>query len=592
MVRVLRNVMRGPRFFSRRVMAFDQAKLAANPSGTPIQKGLDGFEAYRSWTVTQEPRVALREHGELISVLMPTCETPQEFLREAIASVRAQSYSNWELCIYDDASSAQHVHDILQEEAAADPRIIVMKGGARGGISAASNEALKIARGKFVVLLDHDDLLHPDALAAVMAAMDGDKTDIIYSDHDCIDESSRRKFPFFKPDWSPDLFLSQMYLGHLVAIRRDLIHEVGLFDSSMDGAQDYDLILRCIAGGAEVHHISRVLYHWRQHAGSTAGNADSKPYAHHAGRAALQRYLDKVYPGAIARDGVNSFCYDVRYPVPQDSRGIDSSIIIPTRDGLDLLRTCISSLKKVTDAARYELIVVDNGSKEIATLRWLEDMAGSGVIKLIRADVPFNWSYLNNLAAEQARGDVLVFLNNDIEIIDPEWLSRLVEHALRTDVGVCGPLLLYGDMTIQHAGVVLGLGGWADHVFKGMQPLHIQSNYVSPIMRRNVLAVTGACMAIEAKKFDALGGFDESFQVCGSDVELCLRAYRRGLLNVYVPEARLIHHESKTRDPRDIPAGDFEQSERAYAPFRTEGDPYYNENLDYLSCVPQLRKQH
>jgi GT2 family glycosyltransferase len=592
MVRILRTMMRGPRFFSRRVIAYDQARLAVNPSGGLIEKGLDGFEAYRSWTLTQEPKVELCEREELISVLMPTCESPEEFLREAITSVRAQSYSNWELCIYDDASGAQHVHDILQEEMAVDPRVIVVKGVTRGGISAASNEALKMARGKFVVLLDHDDLLHPDALAAVMAAMESDEADIIYSDHDCIDESGRRKFPFFKPDWSPDLFLSQMYLGHLVAIRRDLIQRVGPFDSSMDGAQDYDLILRCIAAGAKVHHISRVLYHWRQHAGSTAGNADSKPYAHHAGRAALQRYLDKVYPGAVARDGAHGFCYDVRYPVPQENSRIDASIIIPTRDGLDLLRACIDSLRKVTNAARYELIVVDNGSKETATLRWLEDMAGRGVIKVIHADVPFNWSYINNLAAEQAVGDVLVFLNNDVEIIDQEWLGRLVEHAMREDVGVCGPLLLYGDMTIQHAGVVVGLGGWADHVFKGMQPLHIQSNYVSPIMRRNVLAVTGACMAIEAKKFKALGGFDEGFEVCGSDVELCLRAYRRGLLNVYIPEAKLIHHESKTRDPRNIPAGDFEQSERAYAPFRTEGDPYYNANLDYLSCIPQLRNRH
>jgi GT2 family glycosyltransferase len=206
--------------------------------------------------------------------------------------------------------------------------------------------------------------------------------------------------------------------------------------------------------------------------------------------------------------------------------------------------------------------------------------------------MPFNWSVLNNLAEEKAEGDVLVFLNNDVEIIDPKWLRRLVEHAMRQDVAVCGPMLLYGDGTIQHAGVVIGMGGWADHVFKGLPPIHAQVNYVSPVMRRNVLAVTGACMVIERRKFAELGGFDESFVICGSDVELCLRAFKRGFLNVYVADAQLIHHESKTRDPRAIPPQDFIRSEQAYAPFRLEGDPYYNRNLDPMTCLPLLRRAH
>jgi GT2 family glycosyltransferase len=583
------SILRGPRGFARRVVAYDQANLMRS-FRNEITNDLDGPDHYRQWLEHDEPKVAMLYEGGIISVIMPVCETPARFLREVIASVQAQTYASWELCICDDASTGSHVHAILDEMAKQDSRIKIVYGKARGGISKATNAALELANGAYVVMLDHDDLLHPDALASVAAEIEASQSDIVYTDHDCIDEEGQRKLPFFKPNWTNDLFLSQMYVGHLVAIKRNLLVQVGLFDSEMDGAQDYDLLLRCMARKATVSHVPRVLYHWRQHAGSTAGNADSKPYAHHSGRNAIQRYLDNSHPGAIVKDGAHTFCYDVRYPVPAGAGKV--SIIIPTRDGLELLEACVTSLRQKTVFKDYELIIVDNGSKDADTLDWLAKMASQGVVRVIKADVPFNWSYINNLAAKEASGDVLLFLNNDVEIIDSEWLQRLVENALRPEVGVCGPLLLYGDMTIQHAGVVVGLGGWADHVFKGLLPIHVQSNYVSPVLRRNVLAVTGACMAIEKRKFVELGGFDETFIVCGSDVELCLRAFRAGLLNVYVPESRLIHHESKTRDPRNIPAEDFVQSDRAYAPFRLEGDPYYNRNLDTMSCVPLLRSSH
>ncbi|MFC5582595.1 glycosyltransferase family 2 protein [Rhodanobacter terrae] len=584
----------GPRGFARHVMAYDQlAQMdtresyrapAMDPSNTTGAE----LSAYERWLQQHEPTVATLIDGPLISVIMPTCNTPESFLREVIASVLAQTYLNWELCICDDASDVPHVHRILADVGNGDPRISVMYREQRGGIASATNDALKLATGEYVAPLDHDDLLHPDALASVAAALKQADADIVYTDHDCVGEYGSRRLPYFKPDWSLDLFLSQMYLGHLVVFRRDMVDRLGGLRPEMDGSQDYDLVLRCLADGAKIAHVPRVLYHWRQHSGSTSANADSKPYAHEAGRRAIQSYLDRVYPGAQAKDGAYTFCYDVRYNLMADHQPL-ASIVIPTRDRVDLLDICVRTLREQTEYKQYEILVVDNGSVELETMQWFDRMSREANIRVLPADIPFNWSALNNLAAREARGKVLVFLNNDTEIIDGQWLERLVDVALRPDVGVCGPLLLYGDMTIQHAGVVVGMGGWADHVFKGLPASHVQNCFASPVMRRNVLAVTGACMAIEKAKFDALGGFDESFIICGSDVEICLRAFHGGLLNVYVPEAKLVHHESKTRDPGNIPETDFVRSEQAYHPYRTAGDPYFNHNLDPMSCVPRPR---
>jgi GT2 family glycosyltransferase len=583
--KALRALATDPRGFGRKVMAFDRAGPVLP---RPVDTAGEGHSSeYETWLAARSRASIVNERTPLISVVMPTCETPEQFLIEAIASVQAQSYPNWELCIHDDASRSLPLRRLLESASAGQPRIRVSYGQVRQGIAAATNSALELASGEIVAFLDHDDVLHVDALGAIAAEFGSSEADIVYTDHDILDEAGRHKGPYFKPDWSLDLFLSQMYLGHLVGVRRRLVEQVGGLRSECDGAQDYDLVLRCLSAGARVSHVPEVLYHWRQHAGSTSANASSKPYAHHAGRRALQDFVDRQYPGARVDDGEHTFCYDVRYPLP--SKTTCASIIIPTRDRLDLLEVCIRTLRSTADSASYEILVVDNGSEEPATLDWLAAAEASGELRVVRAAIPFNWSALNNIAAEEARGDVLIFLNNDTEFDRPGWLERLSEVALRRDVGACGPLLLYPDGTIQHAGVVVGMGGWADHVFKGQSPVHHQHLFTSPAMRRNVLAVTGACMAIEASKFRKLGGFDESFVVCGSDVELCLRAHAAGYLNVYVAEARLIHHESKSRDPRAIPENDFVRSAQAYGPYRDNGDPFYSPNLDPMSCTPSLR---
>lgn len=576
---LVRASRKGPRHLVRSILAY------AN-GGHPMAVTATTIDAYERWFKAQPPLPVPADAG-LISIVMPVCNTPEAFLREAVASVEAQTYRNWELCVHDDASDKPHVARVLEELGERLPNLRISRSSTRQGIAATTNAAVSLAEGRWITFLDHDDLLEPDALAAVVACHLETSADVVYTDHDVLGEDGRLRNPYFKPDWNPDLFLSQMYLGHLVSFESGLVRRLGGLRSDCDGAQDYDLVLRCVAAGARVAHVPRVLYHWRAHAGSTAANAASKPYAHHAGQLALQQHVQIGHPGARVEEGEQLFCYDVRYSYADE--GPLASIIIPTRDGLDLLRTCVESLYAKTQYRDFEIIVVDNGSTQPETLQWLQAMSRRRNFRVIDADVPFNWSALNNLAAREARGEVLVFLNNDTEVIDGEWLQRLAENALRPDVGVCGPLLLYGDRTIQHAGVVIGMGGWADHVFKGEPPIHFQNLFVSPVLQRQVLAVTGACMVVARDTFELLGGFDESFIVCGSDVELCLRAHARGLATVYVARSVMIHHESKTRDPRAIPESDFVRSAQAYSPYREEGDPFFSPNLDYMASSPRLR---
>jgi len=578
MFRMAVTAMRdGPRVFETKVRRYASGEA---------QQAQDEYNRWVQYAEAAWAPLVIRPTGK-VSVIMPVHNTPEVFLREVYESVCAQTYPDWELCIHDDASDAPWVRSLLEEWSTCSSRVRVSFGTQRAGIAEATNAALLLATGRWVAFLDHDDRLHRCALAECAAKLESSDAQLVYTDHDILDVTGRRCSPFFKPDWNLDLFLSQMYVGHLVVADPALVQRVGGLRPQMDGAQDYDLVLRCFAVGARIAHVPKVLYHWRQHSSSTAASPDAKPYAHTAGQKAIQDYLDRAHPGARVDNGIHTFCYDVRYCLPQPAPLV--SIIIPTRDRIDLLQLCVQTLLEKTTYARYEVIVVDNGSVERATFEWFAEARTNPRIKVVQADIPFNWSALNNLAAAVAQGEMLVFLNNDTEIVEAGWLTRLCEVAFRDDVGACGPLLLYGDRTIQHAGVVVGMGGWADHVYRGLVPVHHQHLFASPILRRDVLAVTGACMAIAADKFRRIGGFDESFIVCGSDVEICLRAHAAGLRNVYVPEARMIHHESKSRDPRAIPPGDFERSALAYGSFRIAGDPFYNPNLDPMSAVPALR---
>ena len=570
-------------------------KMAAS---NPLAPASGATSAYSQWLQSeavllqdlhqQAPQcIASLARQPLISIIMPVHDTPSAFLHAAIESVRAQWYGQWELCICNDASGRADTLAYLQTlHDSSDPRIKITHRSTSGHIVHATNDALALAQGEYVVFLDHDDELAPQALLRLVRAINTPSDpDCIYSDEDKLDEQGQRCLPLFKPDWSPVLEWSQNYVGHIMCVRRALLQTAGGFLEGSQGSQDHDLVLRLALQGARFAHIPEVLYHWRMHAASTASSPESKPYAHEAGKQAVARHLSARYAAQFDRvdDSDYTFVYQPRFRIPADTL---ASIIIPTKDKADLLEACIQSIHRHTTGMPYEILVLDNGSTEPATHACFERLTQDARVRVLPAHIPFNWSRLNNIGRSQARGQVLVFLNNDTEVITPDWLQRLTEYALLPDVATVGPLLLYPDHTIQHAGVVVGMGGWADHVFKSEPLQHYPTPFISSAVPRNVLANTGACVAIAAEHFDTLGGFDEAFEICGSDVELGIRAHKQGLLNVYLPAARLYHLESKTRTPH-VPEVDFQQSDLKYAPYRLEGDPFFNPNLDPFASSPR-----
>ena len=577
-----------------------QRPLLTSTSGSDVDGATRCSADYTRWLAAEAARVqALRDDGPgliermgalpRISILVPVHNTEPAMLQAMLDSVRDQIYPHWELCICDDASTRTDTRDILTRHAAEDPRIRVCRREINGHIAAATNDALALSTGEWVVLLDHDDELAPHALLRlVQTASERPDVDLFYTDEDKLDENGQRCLPYFKPDWSPALLWSQNYIGHLLCVRRSVLLDVGGMRLGTDGSQDYDLVLRLASRGVNVHHLPEVLYHWRLHAGSTAINTDAKPYAHVAGREALTHHLAARYPQHFERVDESEFLfvYEPRFKLPPQAK---ASIIIPTKDKVDLLRPCIDSILQRSTWAQFEIIVLDNNSTEPETARYLSEItARDARVRAVPAPVAFNWSRLNNIGVEHASGDVLIFLNNDTLVITPDWLERLMEVALLPDVGTVGALLLYEDGTVQHAGVVVGMGGWADHVYKAQPVAHLPGPFVSNALTRNVLASTGACVAVARDTLAELGGFDEAFEICGSDVELGIRAHKLGLQNIFLATVRLNHLESKTRSAH-VPEVDFIQSDLKYAPYRLEGDPYYNPNLDPMACIPTPR---
>lgn len=542
-------------------------------------------EVVESSSVDRRP-AGSEQGGIKFSVIMPVFNVDPQWISKAVESVEDQVYGNWELCIADDCSTEPATREFLAG-LKGNSRIIVTHMEENGGISAASNLACAAATGDYLVFMDNDDLLSRDALLECFYEVGATKADVVYSDQDEVTVAEEHRNPLFKPDWSPDLMLSQMYVGHLLCVRRALFEKVGGFRSEYDGSQDYDLVLRLMEQTDEIRHIDKVLYSWRAIPSSTTADPTAKPYAQTAGLKAIQSYLDRTGTHGEAFETDSYFVYDVRYPLPPDTL---ASIIIPTKDHADDLKKAVDSIYEKTTGIPFEIIILDNRSEEPETLAYFEELRGREGIRVLDAPYEFNWSKLNNQGIAAARGNVIVCLNNDVIVEEAEWLRRLAENALRDEIGVVGGLLLYPDGTIQHAGVVVGMGGWADHVYKAKEPVHYGSPYISPMVKRNVMAVTGACMAFSRDTLDRIGGFDENFIVCGSDVELCIRAYRYGYRNLYDPRVVLTHFESKTRDASRVPEIDFTLSRNAYAEFREGGDPYYNSNLDPMETVPSILK--
>lgn len=492
------------------------------------------------------------KYQPLISFITPVYNTPEKYLREAIESVLAQIYPNWELCLANDASSFPHVSAVLDEYAARDARIKVIHREVNGHISAASNSALDLATGEFIALLDHDDTVTPDALFWMVSEInEHPNAALLYSDEDKLDPKGLRTSPYFKCDWNYDLFLSHNLVTHLGVYRTGLVRELGGFRTEFDGSQDYDLALRVIERleTSQIRHVPRVLYQWRMVPGSTAIGADQKSYAAERARLAIGEHLLRKNIDAVVETIPELATQRVRYSLPLAAPLV--SIIVPTRNAHSLVRQCIESIHAKTTYRNFEILLVNNGSDEAESLSYFRQLQSRGDVRLLDDPGAFNFSRINNDAARAARGEVLVFLNNDIEVITPDWLSELVSHALRPGVGAVGARLWYPNDTIQHAGLIL-VAGLAGHAHLG-RPRGDHGYFSRASLTQAYIAVTGACLCIQKKTFDACGGFDEALAVAFNDVDLCLRLYDQGYRNIFTPFAELYHHESATRGYEDTP---------------------------------------
>ena len=564
---------------------------------------------YHDWLqrYAQIDEVALRRQlGQLrvqplISILQPVYNPDLTALEAAIASVREQIYECWELCIADDASTDPQVRSWLEQMTSAEPRIKVNFRPNNGHIAACSNSAFTLATGEWCALLDQDDALTPDALARVALEIEAHpEAGLIYSDEDKIDAAGNRSSPFFKPDWNPELFLGQNFVNHLGLYRTDLLREVGGFREGFEGSQDYDLVLRCLERlkPSQVRHIPRVLYHWRMAPGSVAALPDAKPYATTAARRAIAEHLQRR--GLEARVEAcpeNTEAHHVIYSLGEDPPRV--SVVIPTRDRIVLLQQCLASIRQQTDYAPLEFVIIDNGSSEESALDFLRHLEETGEARVLRDDGPFNFSRLTNRGAAAASGEILVFLNNDIEAVERDWLREMVSHARRPEVGAVGARLWYPDGRLQHGGVIVGLGGVAGHAFTHLR--RGRGGYFSrALLQQNCSAVTGACLAVRKELFNRIGPLDEiNLPVSFNDIDFCLRLNAAGFRNVWTPYANLIHHESASRGHQPTPKEKAQfVSEATYMQEKWGAqllhDPCYNPNLSLnlpgyeLAAPPRL----
>jgi len=554
------------------------------------QYWLEENEITKSKEIKIQKELKSLEYNPLISIIMPVYNVDLKWIKAAVNSVKEQIYTNCELCIADDKSSnpelIKYLKQLDEEE-----KIKVVFREKNGHISEASNSALELATGEFIALMDNDDIIYPHALAEIVTVLNKKKdTDLIYSDEDKLTIEGERVEPFFKPDWSPDLFLSTNYLCHLTVIRKNLIDEIGGFRKGFEGSQDYDLFLRVTEKTKNIEHIPDILYSWRKIPGSTASNYNQKGYATETSIKALEDAIKRRNLNATVTKGLFPGSFRVRYHIENNPL---VSIIIPTKDKTEYIERCISSIFEKTTYKNFEINIIDTGSTEKETLDYYKTLKSNPKINILKWGEKFNYSSVNNYGVENSKGEYILLLNNDTEIITPDWIEGMLEHAQRQEIGAVGVKLYYPNDLIQHAGVVLGINGGlgtgiAGHAFKGF-PKTIQGFPVQKDVIRNYSAVTAACLMIEKKKFKEVNGLDKKYRIAFNDVDFCLRLREKGYYNIYTSYVELYHHESvsvgtpeaKTRDTKEF----SKETQMMYEKWNglLLNDPFYNKNLTLRS---------
>lgn len=593
----------------RRMINLVRKKTPQSASGTSEGVRAEGYAAWveKHDTLSESDRAAIRDHVRLlshrplISVIMPVYDTPEASLREAIGSVRAQLYPDWELCIADDASPSPHVAQVLAEFAGMDERIKVVTRVRNGHISAATNSAFGIAQGSYLALMDHDDILPMQALYRVAVELsEHPDADILYSDEDQIGPDGARALPYFKPDWNIELMLGHNMISHLGIYRRSLVERLGGMREGFEGSQDYDLSLRAaVAAGPErIRHIPAILYHWRQHADTFSKLRED--VCVDAARRAIGDTLAQMgaaAEGAIVGPAPIASWTRVTWQIPQPAPLV--SIIVPTRDNAEMLRQCIDGVLRRTEYAPLEIIIADNNSTEPETHELFAELAAHRSVRVMPFPGPFNYSAINNEAVRQSSGELVCLMNNDIDPINVGWLTEMVAQACRPEIGAVGARLLYPDNRVQHAGVVLGVGTFDNGPgVAGHYGLHENSDsygyFGASVLVHEVSAVSAACMVLRREVWTRAGGLDaENLPVAFNDVDLCLRIRRLGLRNLWTPHAELYHHESASRGDDLAPqhrerfAGECRFMRDAWAPV-LDADPFYNPNFSRMDGLFRL----
>ncbi len=527
----------------------------------------------------------------VISVLVPAYRTPEAFLKQMMESVLLQTYPYLELCIADGSGTDDSVENVVKEYQKKDPRIRYRRLEKNEGIAGNTNAAIEMASGEYMALFDHDDLLSPNALFEVASAIEKEKADVVYTDEDKVTSDLKEHFqPHFKPDFNPDLLCANNYICHLFVVKRSLALKLGGQDPAYDGAQDYDFIFRCTENAEKIVHVAKILYHWRVHQASTADNPSSKLYAFDAGKRAIEAHLARIGAKAEVSHTKDLGFYRVKYQVQGNPL---VSIVIPNKDEKETLKKCLESIWKKTSYSNYEIILVENNSTTQEIRDYYKELDGKERVRVVYWDKEFNYSAINNFGISHAKGEYILCLNNDITVISPDWMEELLANCQRPEVGIVGARLYYPDNTIQHAGIVLGMGGCAGSLFVGLA--RSRGGYLhKAALQQDLSAVTAACFMVKKEVFEKAGGFEEKLAVAFNDVDFCLKVRHAGYLVVYDPYAELYHHESKTRG--------YENTEAKKRRFQEEieymrchwmpdilRDPYYNENLSLKASDYSLR---